>query len=167
MVVVMRGSITGPNKEGTTYAPREAAIAHGCPVKYYRIEVPVAFYALECSTKEIADLLVKNGAATEGFYCGGDKDYKLNYEQLVELLDRRKKMNDLETKCFGNYCGKIEPGQEWPEPPTPSKLMQIKYKKAYKAFFNFEKPLRVERKYYSDEECTQEIKEPAEEIMVK
>lgn len=163
LIIIERGYIIGPNKEGRTCAPLEAAKENGCEVRFYQTKTPVAFYALKYSTKEIADLLVKNGAATEGFY----DDYKLNYKQLLELLDRKKKYDDLETKCFGDRCGKFAEGAKWPEPPKPSKLTQIKYEKARKAFCNFAKQFRVERKYYSDEECTQEIKEPVEEEMVK
>lgn len=170
LFIIERGYIIGPNKEGTTVlAPLEVAKENGCEVRFYQTKMPVAFYALKYSTKEIADLLVKNGAATEGFYDDDklDFDYKLNYKQLLELLDREKKLDDLETKCFGDRCGKLAEGAKCPEPPKPSKLTQIKYEKARKAFCNFAKQFRVERKYYSDEECTQEIKEPVEEEMVK
>ena len=163
MVAINSGSITEPNKEGKTYAPIEAAIEEGCPVKYYKVEVPVAFYALEQSTKEIADVLVKNGAATQGIYSGDDGDFKMSYAQLVEFLEVKRKLVEMERKLFPYMGYKFESEADIPESPKTSKLTMMKYKRIQNAYYKLANKYRVEREFYSDKECTQKFEEAASE----
>ena len=89
---------------------------------------------------------------------------------MVEFLELKREYDELDWKLFPGKGVKIaieegEPMTRFSTPKKPSILESMRYNGLKKKYDRATKKYSVERKFYRDAECTDEIKRPAEATM--